>query len=408
MKKIFSTGLILLVAVFVQAQKTKTITITGNVTGDTKGLNAVYYFTKSTPMDSVMIKDGKFKIKIPFNQSFTQAIYTRYELGPKRNMGYRPFPVLIDGTGDINISMNIDSGFWKCTMTGSKTAVLHNSFLKKQNETYGKINDEVKKIYGKSYAKENDPIAAQLSKSRDSLTKMLMGGMIADFVSQHKDSYIGVYVLANSGRGAFDVDQLEVLLKSLSPAMQKTEEGEKLTAYIYGVRNTSIGVTIKDFELNDQNGKAVSFAQFKGKYVWIDFWASWCGPCKQAFPHMKELYASYKDKGFEIVGVSTDATIDPWLKALPKLENPWPQLWDNKNIASQFAVTAFPTGFLIDPNGKILAKEIGFDDKGKGPIETKLEEIFGAAKISTDKPVSDKVTQTPKVLNSIPATPLKQ
>jgi peroxiredoxin len=91
---------------------------------------------------------------------------------------------------------------------------------------------------------------------------------------------------------------------------------------------------------------------------------------------MKDLYAKYKDKGLVILGISADSKIDPWLKILPTLNNPWPQVWDNKDIMSEFAVTAFPTSFLIDPNGKILLKEIGYNPDGKSPMDQKLEEIF--------------------------------
>jgi thiol-disulfide isomerase/thioredoxin len=265
---------------------------------------------------------------------------------------------------------------------------------------YKKISDGLMKLYGKSWVQDKDPLAEKFSASRDSLSKMFMGAFVTDFVMQHKDAFVGVYVLGGSGRGALNVDELENTLKLLSPKMQKTSEGEKLAAYIRGVRNTKIGVTIKNFVLNDPDGKAISFEQFKGKYVWIDFWASWCGPCKQAFPHMKELYAQYKDKGFEIVGVSTDAKIEPWLKILPKLNNPWPQLWDNKNIASEFAVIAFPTSFLIGPDGKIILKEVGYEPKGDSEMDKKLMELFGG-KISTS---TNQIIKDTTGKKSIPAT----
>ena len=376
MKKIFSIGIILLVTVFSHAQKTKTITIKGKVSGDLKGYNYIYYYANGIAKDSTIINNGKFKIKLPFKETYTQLFYTQYEIKTKGM--YRPFPLLIDGSGKISLEMDIIKGFYGSEISGSKTATLFNSFLQQQNDVNKKINDELVKLYGKGWAPK-DPLAEKINASRDSLSKLWMGTMVKDFVQANKDLYVGVYVLNSAGKSSLDIDQLENILISLSPELQNTSEGTKLAAYIRGVKNTRIGATIKNFVLNDPEGKAVSFDQFKGKYVWVDFWASWCGPCKMAFPHMKELYARYKDKGFEILGVSTDAKIEPWLNILPKLQDPWPQLWDNKNIASEFAVTAFPTGFLISPDGKIVLKEIGFDPDNKGEMELKLEEIFGKA-----------------------------
>ena len=403
MKKIFSITIVLFVSIFAQAQK-KMITIKGKVSGDLKGYNYIYYYASGIDRDSALIRNGEFKIELPFTETYTQLFYTQYEVSINRM--YRPFPLLIDGPVKISIDMDIVKGFHGSEISGSKTAVLFNSFLKQQSDVNKKTNEEIVKLYGKGWAPEKDPLAEKISTSRDSLSKLLMGSLVKDFVQSNKDLFVAVYVLNGAGKSSMDIDQLDNTLKSLSTGLQKTSEGEKLAAYIRGVRNTRIGATIKNFVLNDPDGKAVSFTQFKDKYVWIDFWASWCGPCKQAFPHMKELYASYKNKGFEIVGVSTDSKIDPWLKVLPILNNPWPQLWDNTNLASEFAVTAYPTGFLIGPDGKIVVKEIGFDPKNKGEMELKLEELFGkATSIIENKPIKSANDASPSKIpgKSIPA-----
>jgi thiol-disulfide isomerase/thioredoxin len=205
-----------------------------------------------------------------------------------------------------------------------------------------------------------------------------MGALVLDFVRTHKHDFLGVFVLTNVGRNILAIEKLETAYQSLSSAQKQTREGKKLAAYVDGVKSSKVGAVVKNFVLNDPNGQPLSFDQYRGKYVWIDFWASWCAPCKKAFPHMKEIYAAYKSRGFEILGISTDAKIEPWLKILPELKNPWPQVWDDKNVMSQFAVTAFPTSFLIDPNGVILLKEIGYDPNGESLLEKKLEAIFGS------------------------------
>jgi thiol-disulfide isomerase/thioredoxin len=382
MKKLFSLAVALLVVMGAMAQKEKTITIDGNVKGDLKGYDYIYYYANGVAVDSTIIKDGKFKIVLPFKETYTQLFYTQYEVKIRRMI--RPFPLLIDGPGKITIDMNIEDGFHGSKVSGMPTTILYNSFLNRQTVVSKKISEDLTKMYGKTWAPEKDPLADKIKSSRDSLNSLMMGGMIIDFVKANKNGLVGVYVLNASGKSAMNIDRLESTLKSVSPKMQKTAEGLKLAAYIHGVKSTKIGAVVKNFKLNDPNGKAVSFEQFKGKYVWIDFWASWCGPCKQAFPHMRDLYAKYKDNNFEILGISTDTKTEPWLKALDAIKNPWPQVWDNKNVMSEFAVTAFPTSFLIDPTGKIILREVGYEPNGESAMDKKLEELFGGKKAVSD------------------------
>jgi thiol-disulfide isomerase/thioredoxin len=170
---------------------------------------------------------------------------------------------------------------------------------------------------------------------------------------------------------------MEKAYNLLSEKAKNSETGKKVAAYVYGLKNSGTGGQVKNFVLTNAEGQSYDFAQLKGKYVWVDFWASWCGPCKKAFPAMRDLYAKYKGDKFELVGISTDETKAPWIKAVDEFKNPWPQLWDNKAVANEFAVAAYPTGYLIGPDGKILVKEVGFDPESQDGIAKKLQEIFG-------------------------------
>jgi thiol-disulfide isomerase/thioredoxin len=137
----------------------------------------------------------------------------------------------------------------------------------------------------------------------------------------------------------------------------------------------------------DVNGKPVSLKSLKGKYVLIDFWGSWCGPCRASHPHLKELYTKYKDKGFEIIGVSQERGTDLaaarllWTEAIAKDGLPWIQVMDNENreqfnTVAQFSITAFPTKILLDKEGNIIGRYVGNGNGGEG-FTQKLEEIFG-------------------------------
>lgn len=152
----------------------------------------------------------------------------------------------------------------------------------------------------------------------------------------------------------------------------------------------NVGVSkLEAFTANkkDANGHNVNFKALKGKYVLIDFWGSWCGPCRASHPHLKELYAKYKDKGFEIVGVAQEHSADlekcrtAWLEAIAKDGLTWTQVLDNENnekfnAVAQYEVAAFPTKILLDRDGKVIGRYIGNGAGGDG-FTAKLEEIFG-------------------------------
>jgi thiol-disulfide isomerase/thioredoxin len=369
---LFATIIITFAVFSASAQEIKSVNIIGKVTGDTKGYQKIFYYSPSSPVAEAIIVDGTFNITLPFTDTFTQLFYTEYEM--KINLGFRPFPLLIDGTGDILINLEISQGFVKSVITGPNTTVGFHSFLKQQNEITAKVSNEIERSLGRVWVPQNDPLYPKINLLRDSLSKVYTRDLLSSCISENKETFLGAYILNSAGR-QLKITDLEELHGLLSPQIQKTPEGEKVAAYIRGVKGANSGSLVKNFVLNDQNGNPISFDSFRGKYVWIDFWASWCGPCKEAFPHMREIYTKYKDKNFEILGISTDSKIEPWLKILTQINNPWPQVWDSKNIMSEFAVTAFPTSFLIDPAGKIILKEVGFSQNGE--LQKKLAELFG-------------------------------
>ncbi len=363
--------LLLPVVGFAQTNKDETVTIMGNVTGNTKGYNNIYFYSAGVKSDSAAIIDGQFKITVPFKDVYIQLVYTQYEA--KTKGGYRPFPILIDQPGTITIAdMDIEEGFSSAKLGGEPTAVTFQSFSTQQRDAYVKLNKLVR------HYMESIKLTESVDHYRDSMGKQLLTPIIIDFVKQNPNSFASAYVLGGTARSYLDVKQMEKAFSYLSPEMKKSAEGKKVSAYIEGMNNAGVGNQAKAFVLNDPEGRPVSFEQYKGKYVWVDFWASWCVPCKKAFPHMNEIYTKYKGDKFEIVGISADATKDPWLKAVNEIKNPWPQLWDNKAVTDAFAVKAFPTSFLIDPNGKIILREEGFEPNGA--LEKKLDELFGKTK----------------------------
>ena len=151
--------------------------------------------------------------------------------------------------------------------------------------------------------------------------------------------------------------------------------GAYLAQMIDEAKRDPMGKVIADFQQADVNGNMVNIQSFRGKYVLVDFWASWCGPCRGENPNVVKAFNQYKDKNFTVLGVSLDKTKNAWLDAINADGLAWTHVSDLKGwgneVAAQFGITSIPQNLLIDPNGIVIGKNL------RGPaLENKLETIF--------------------------------
>ncbi|MDF2433306.1 MAG: hypothetical protein JWP44_2937 [Mucilaginibacter sp.] len=197
------------------------------------------------------------------------------------------------------------------------------------------------------------------------------------FIASNPDSYLSLLALYSVGGPSPDPTELDPLYNSLSERLKNTETAKVFKNALDGLRVTAIGATAPDFSQADVNGAPVKLSSFRGKYVLIDFWASWCGPCREENPNVVKAYNRYKEKNFTILGVSLDRPEgrDNWIAAIKSDGLSWTQVSDlkfwNNAAAALYKVTAIPANFLIDPNGKIIARDLRGDD-----LENKLKQLF--------------------------------
>lgn len=201
---------------------------------------------------------------------------------------------------------------------------------------------------------------------------------LKSFISANPNSYLSLLALTSVSGPAPDVSEVEPLYNSLSQNIKDTEAGKMMKAQLEALKVTAIGSEAPDFIQNDVNGNPVKLSSFRGKYVLLDFWASWCGPCRQENPNVARNYARFKNKNFTVVGVSLDRPDgkSAWLAAIKSDGLDWTQLSDlkfwNNQAAALYSVTSIPQNYLIDPQGKIIAKNLRGED-----LDAKLEQLFG-------------------------------
>lgn len=272
---------------------------------------------------------------------------------------------------NVNITVTGEKGYLKNSAIIGGKAQKDSDVFRRRTDSIYKALDWIAKKY--RHAEMSDETVDSVSKAQSTL--LAQSEQISkDFIREFPDSYVSVHSL-NIYNTTWDKQVVSELYNNLSDRMKKSKNGQAISKFLSLPETPKTGEKYIDFELPNTSGELVKLSDIKGKYVLVEFWASWCGPCIEANPKLVKTYNTYKDKGFEIIGVSLDINKKHWLKAIENDSLPWINVGDLKGdkteVAQIYGVNGIPDNFLIDEQGIIVAKTL----RGNA-LENKLKELF--------------------------------
>ncbi len=271
------------------------------------------------------------------------------------------------------IGINGQAPFITIFIDNSKVAVNTSSTTFEKAEVKGSSSHNDFVAFNTATAKYQDLFAGKGNYDISFLDEAAV--TIEKFVKDHPSAYITPLAIYRHNQITGDFAKQETMYQSLAAPIKTSNIGNYIAQQIEQNKAAGFGKPLQEFSQADTSGTEIKLSSFKGKYVLVDFWASWCGPCRAENPSVVRTYQNYKNKNFTVVGISLDRDKQAWVNAIAADGLSWTQLSDLKSwgnaVAVQFGIQQIPQNFLLDPNGNLIGKNL----RGSA-LEYKLRQVM--------------------------------
>ena len=345
----------------------KPVKVTANIKGLGNNEVVLYTFENEEVARTKGVND-KFTLELTVDTDYGQPFFIHFpSIAPLEPSMKIPTMMLFIDSDHVEVTGYIDEkGIKKESIKGSPLSLAYEAVFtnlpvtKELNKAILVYNDAFHAYNEVSMTDENLTVLKKCNAKMDSLQEVRVHQLFASIPTDSRNKALAVVI--SSFAAYRELEEQEALLNQFDVSIRHCYGVEKMQRRIDLIKNCAVGAVAPDFELKDTSGKMIKLSSFRGKYVLVDFWASWCGPCRKALPLVKKANEEFKNKGLQVIGVSVDKKTKDWEKALEEEKLPYLQLHDPDGITGKlYNYDGIPFIILISPEGIILEKELWGD-----------------------------------------------